>query len=171
MEVGKPNSIITDHGTQFKGKVWRENLIEHGIKTYKTSVYHPNSNPAERVLREVGRLLRTYCHDEQKRWHEYLASTEDFLNLSYHNTIEESPYTVMFERPPPREIKEIITFPREPEYHFEGTKFYNKELEKTEKQRKKYVQSQPKAIKYKVGEKVLIRNRELPSTIQGITKK
>ena len=165
MEVGRPYSIITDHGTQFKGKLWKENLIEHGIKTYKTSVYHPNSNPAERVLREVGRLLRTYCHEEQKRWHEYLASTEDFLNLSYHNTIEESPYTVMFERPPPREIKEIISFPSEPEYQFEGTKFYNRVLEKTEQQRKKYIQSQPKAIKYKVGEKVLVRNRELPSTI------
>ena len=65
----------------------------------------------------------------------------------------------------------IISFPSEPEYQFEGTKFYNRMLEKTEQQRKKYVQSQPKAIKYKVGEKVLIRNRELPSTIQGITKK
>ena len=44
-------------------------------------------------------------------------------------------------------------------------------LEKTEQQRKKYIQSQPKAIKYKVGEKVLIRNREVPSAIQGITRK
>ena len=61
-EIGKPKSIITDHGTQFKGRKWRETLLNHGIKTYKTSVYHPNSNPAERVLREVGRILRTYCH-------------------------------------------------------------------------------------------------------------
>ena len=48
---------------------------------------------------------------------------------------------------------------------------YNKVLEKTEQQRQKYIQSQPEAIKYKVGEKVLVRNRELPSAIQGITKK
>ena len=141
----RPYSIITDHGTQFRGKIWKENLGEHGIKTYKTSVYHLNSNPAERMLREVGRLLRTYCHNEQKRWHEYVASTEDFLNFSHHNTIEVSPYTVMFERPPPREIKEIINFPDEPAYQFERTKFYNKVLEKTEQQRKKYVKSQPKA--------------------------
>ena len=95
LEVGTPNSIITDHGTQFKGRKWREHLLEHGIKTYKTSVYHPNSNPAERVLREVGRLLRTYCHDQQKKWQEYLASTEEFLNLAYHNTIEDTPYTCL----------------------------------------------------------------------------
>ena len=55
--------IITDHGTQFKGKNWRDELLKLNIKTYKTSVYHPSSNPAERVLREVGRILRTYCND------------------------------------------------------------------------------------------------------------
>ena len=66
-EIGKPSSIITDHGTQFKGKRWRDTLLSLGIKTYKTSVYHPSSNPAERVLREVGRILRTYCHHQQKK--------------------------------------------------------------------------------------------------------
>ena len=81
-EVGKPISIITDHGTQFKGKRWRDTLLALGIKTYKTSVYHPNSNPAERVLREVGRILRTYCHHQQKKWQEYLLATEEFLNLA-----------------------------------------------------------------------------------------
>ena len=83
-EVGKPMAIITDHGTQFKGTQWKSKLWEHGIKTYKTSVYHPSSNPAERVLREVGRILRTYCHNKQKEWHNYLRSTEEFINLAYH---------------------------------------------------------------------------------------
>ena len=74
-EIGKPSTIITDHGTQFKGRRWREKLLEVNIKTYKTSVYHPSSNPAERVLREVGRILRTYCHDKQREWQKYLQST------------------------------------------------------------------------------------------------
>ena len=134
-------------------------------------MYHPNSNPAERVLREVGRLLRTYCHDQQKKWQEYLASTEEFLKLAYHNTIEDMPYSVMFEKPPPREINDIINFPNNPTYQFERAKFYNRILEKTELQKKKYLKNQPKAIKYHIGEKVVVRNRELPSTVQGITKK
>ena len=73
-EVGTPKSIITDHGTQFKGRRWKDTLMDNGIKTYKTSVYHPSSNPAERVLREVGRILRTYCYNQQRRWTEYLLS-------------------------------------------------------------------------------------------------
>ena len=58
-ELGTPRTIITDLGTQFKGQIWKETLLRKGIKTYKTSVYHPSSNPAERVLREVGRILKT----------------------------------------------------------------------------------------------------------------
>ena len=91
LELGKPMAIITDHGTQFKGSKWKNKLWEHGIKTYKTSIYHPSSNPAERVLREVGRLLRTYCHNRQREWHNYIISAQEFINLSYHNFIEATP--------------------------------------------------------------------------------
>ena len=51
---------------------------------------------------------------------------------------------MMFERAPHREIQDIINLPTDPE---------------------------PKPIKYQVGEKVLIKNRELPSTTEGIPKK
>ena len=91
-EVGKPETIVTDHGTRFKGKKWRTELLTVGIKTYKTSVYHPCSNPAERVVREVGRILRTYCHGEHWNWSKYVEATETFLNLVYHDTLGASPY-------------------------------------------------------------------------------
>ena len=51
------------------------------LDVYKRQVYHPSSNPAERVLREVGRILRTYYYDNQKEWQKYLTSTEEFLNI------------------------------------------------------------------------------------------
>ena len=39
-EVGKPASIITDHGTQFRGRKWRETLFHLGIKMYKTCLLY-----------------------------------------------------------------------------------------------------------------------------------
>ena len=77
----------------------------------------------------------------------------------------------MFERLPPREIQDIINFPTNPEYQFENVKFYNRIMEKAEMKKKKYERNNPKPIKYQIGEKILIRNRELPSTLEGITKK
>ena len=50
-------------------------------------------------------------------------------------------------------------------------KLYNRIAEKVEQQKNKYSKNQQKTIKYNVGEKVLIKNRELPSSIEGITKK
>ena len=81
--------------------------------------------------------------------------------------IRDSPYTVMFERLPPREIQDIINFPTNPEYQFENVKFYNRIREKEEQRKKKYERNNPKPINYQIGEKILIRNRELPSTLEG----
>ena len=134
-------------------------------------MYHPSSNPAERVLREVGRILRTYCHNQQRRWSEYLSSAEEYINLSYHQAIDNTPYTAMLGRPPPREIAEIINFPWGEEYKFDEIKCYNKVLERTEKRRRKYQEHQPKPIEYNVGDQVLLKNREMPSTVEGIAKK
>ena len=77
----------------------------------------------------------------------------------------------MYEKPPPREIRDIINFPNHQVYQFDSVKFYNRVVEKPEKQRKKYQQNQQNVVKYQIGEKVLMRNRELPNTMEGITKK
>ena len=52
--------------------------------------------------------------------------------------ISQSPYTAMYEKPPPREIKEIIEFPDNDEYKFDKIKFYNKVAEDQEKRQNKY---------------------------------
>ena len=77
----------------------------------------------------------------------------------------------MFQRPPPREITDLIQFPSEDEYKFDGIKFYDRILERTEKIKRKYQRLQPKPVRYQVGDQMLLKNRELPSTMEGIEKK
>ena len=83
----------------------------------------------------------------------------------------QTPYTAMYEKQPPREIQELIKFPKSPPYQFNKLKFYNQMMENLEKRRNKYQKIKGKIIKYEVGEKVLLKNRELPSTLEGISKK
>ena len=77
----------------------------------------------------------------------------------------------MHERLPPREISEIINFPNNPAYQFDNVRFHSKLNEQAEKKRKKYKIIQKKMIQYKIGDKALLKNRELPSSKEGIAKK
>lgn len=84
--MGTPKTVNSDHGVQFVSKVWQTRLSELGVVVTITSIYHPESNPAERVMRELGRLFRTYCHDNHAEWPHYVQYIEWVLN----NTIHES---------------------------------------------------------------------------------
>ena len=46
----------------------------------------------------------------------------------------QTPYSAMYEKPPPQEIEEILEFPMNNVYKFDKLKFYNKVAEETAKQ-------------------------------------
>ena len=79
--------------------------------------------------------------------------------------------SAMYEKPPPLEIADILEFPINNIYKFDKAKFYNKVAEDQIKRQNKYQKASGKLIIYEKGEKILLRNRELPSTLEGITKK
>ena len=63
-ECGKPKRILSDNGTQFTSPKWRNTLEEQGINVVLGSIRHPQSNPTERVMREIGRMFRTFCKEK-----------------------------------------------------------------------------------------------------------
>ena len=69
-------------------------------------------------------------------------------------------YVVMHEKQSPREVTKLVSFPDTQEYKFGKIRFYNKIVEKTNKQRDKYQNRQQRVIKYSVGEKVLLKNQQ-----------
>lgn len=62
-EEGKPQKIISDHGTQFDNNRWRQALDNVGIEVGYTSIRHPQSNASERYMRVIGDMLRIECFD------------------------------------------------------------------------------------------------------------
>ena len=67
-EVGKPEKILSDNGTQFTSPIWRDTLESLGICVLHSSMRHPQSNPVERTMRELGRLFRTFCSHKHTGW-------------------------------------------------------------------------------------------------------
>lgn len=97
-EVGKPERILSDNGTQFTAHAWRETLEAQGIKIAFSSVRHPQSNPVERTMRELGRIFRTYCAGKHTSWGRHVSFAQDCLNYSFHMSTGEIPYELHFGR-------------------------------------------------------------------------
>ena len=69
--VGLPKSIQSDQGSNFMSGVFKEVMQELGIKQYKSSAYHPESQGAlERFHQTLKNMLRSYCFDTEKAWDE-----------------------------------------------------------------------------------------------------
>lgn len=85
-----------------------ENL---NIKPIFCSIRHPQSNPTERVMRELGRLFRTLCSESHTRWAKNLPQIEYCLNITTHSSTGFSPYELHFGQKPRDQVQRLISFP------------------------------------------------------------
>jgi transposase InsO family protein len=79
-KVVKPEAILSDHGSQFTSPLWKETLQNLGIVAKYTPIRHPSSNPAERIMKELGKYFRIYCHQTHKQWPELIPHIQKWLN-------------------------------------------------------------------------------------------
>lgn len=79
-QVISPNCILSDKGTQFASSTWCKKLATLGIDVRFSPIRHPQSNPSERCMREIGNFCRIYCHQAHKKWPELLPKMEEWLN-------------------------------------------------------------------------------------------
>ena len=64
--IGLPKVVLTDNGTEFEG-VFRAYCEKWGIEVLKTVAFHPSSNPAERKIQEIKKLISIYGDEQIKR--------------------------------------------------------------------------------------------------------
>ena len=95
---GKPKRVLSDHGTQFTSTVWQEGVKRRGIQPILSSIRHPQSNPSERIMRELSRLFRAYCHNNHTGWVELLPKINIWLNIVPHESTKVTPYYAHFHR-------------------------------------------------------------------------
>ncbi len=68
--VGIPKEILTDQGTAFMSRTIYELL---GIKSIRTSVYHPQTDGlVERFNRTLKTMIRKFVHEDAKNWDKWL---------------------------------------------------------------------------------------------------
>jgi hypothetical protein len=109
---GIPQTVVSDHRIQFISKVWQTRLTALGVSVTTTSVYHPQNNPAERVMRELGRFFRTYCHQSHTEWPRYVNYIEWVLNNTVHESTGFTPNEIFLKTERYSPTYEAIEYPR-----------------------------------------------------------
>nr|CAI5829091.1 unnamed protein product [Callosobruchus analis] len=111
VKIQKPKCLLSDNGTQFTSKKWGEELAKMGIQIKLISVYFPEGNVTERYNREVGRLLRMYCHEKHSKWACVVDFVEDCLNTAVSISTGYSPRYLQFGAENEHPVTKFIRFP------------------------------------------------------------
>lgn len=95
---GCPKTIITDNGTQYTGKWFKELLSDFGIQHRLTPPYHPQANPVERTNRTLKTMIAQYCQENHKQWDQELAGLMYAMNTARHDSTGFTPAFLNFGR-------------------------------------------------------------------------
>jgi hypothetical protein len=96
--VGLPKSVQSDQGSNFMSGIFQQVMHELGIKQYRSSAYHPESQGAlERFHQTLKNMIRSYCFDTcSKDWDEGIHLLLFAVRESVQESLGFSPFELVF---------------------------------------------------------------------------
>ena len=95
--VGLPKSVQSDQGSNILSGVFQQVMHELGIKQYRSSAYHPESQGAlERFHQTLKNMIRSYCYDTEKGWDEGIHLLLFAVRESVQESLGFSPFELVF---------------------------------------------------------------------------
>jgi hypothetical protein len=76
--------------------MWKKKLSELDVTVKYSPIRHPELNPVQRVMREIGKYCKIYCHTMQKKWPELISKIEFWLNTTISGSTGFTPVELMF---------------------------------------------------------------------------
>jgi transposase InsO family protein len=177
---GVPNALLTDCGTNFTSKLFKDVCKYLGIQKLQTTPYRPECNGTiERMHRSLKDMLSHYVTDLQDNWDDMLPYVMMAYRSTMHSSTQQTPFYLLHGREMQLPFDDIIT-PRRVRYDLDDN--YASELAQrlhvvftnvqdqlklaAERQER---QQHPKSssVKIKVGDTVFLHNK---SVKPGLTK-
>ena len=95
--VGLPKSVQSDQGSNFMSGIFQQVMHELGIKQYRSSAYHPESQGVlERFHQTLKNMIRSYCFDTEKDWDEGIHLLLFAVRESVQESLGFSPFELVF---------------------------------------------------------------------------
>ena len=174
---GWPTKLITDQGSQFKGRLFKYLMTEANVRKIRTTPYHPEGNAqCERFNRTLLGMLGTMPIECKGEWQEWVSVMTHAYNCTISKTTGFSPYHLMYGREPkiPIDIELNLPSNREEvtprtymerlvhkmEWAFRKAK---ENIAQDQVSRKKYHDKAIRCHRIEVGDLVLLRDKKLKS--------
>ena len=172
-KLGSPKSILSDHGVNFKSKLFKRLCELCNIKTANSSFYHASGNGlVERMNRTMKQILTMYVDRDHSNWDDFLQASIVAYNTTVHSSSKFSPYEANYGRAPitladvmlstPVDLSERSTSDYVVQLKQNASRInkkINEHLDKAhQKQKKYYDRFVNDVVKFNVGDLVLLNN-------------
>lgn len=172
LKHGRPESVLTDNGTQLRSRQLEERLAESGIRHVTTPTYAPHCNPVERTNRTIKTMISQYVDRDHRTWDEHLPELQFAYNTAVHDATGYTPAYLNHGREltAPTDPERRETTPATPE----GLRQRLQEayelvrINLAQAFQRKYYNLRRRAWKPKIGEWVLRREAPLVKKIRSI---
>nr|ABA94797.1 retrotransposon protein, putative, Ty3-gypsy subclass [Oryza sativa Japonica Group] len=161
---GCPKKIVSDRGTQFTSRFWKQLHETLGTDLNFSTAYHPQTDgQTERVNQILEDMLRACALDFEGTWDRCLPYAEFSYNNSYQASIQMSPNEAMFGRKcrTPlcwNEVGEALVFgPDILKSAEEQVKLIRERLKTAQNRQKNYADNRRRDLEFKKGDHVYLR--------------
>lgn len=93
---GVPDKVVSDNGSQFVSREYKQFLNAYNVEATYVSRYHPQANSAEAANKTIGNAIRSYVKEDHREWDRQIAKIACALNTSLHSSTSTSPYYANF---------------------------------------------------------------------------